>query len=172
VFKTEHEGVVAKRMDSKYVPMEEGSHGRLQLWIKIKHVYLRVCDVQGYCSDGEGRISGMLRNLVLTYEEKYCGTVGGGFDDTDRIKLKAFFDNHPKVAAPYGISSQVRGHDLIYVPNTGLRVEVAYQEIMPSGILYALRCKQIFYPQQVQLPKENTEATEWFQKRYPLMFRT
>jgi ATP-dependent DNA ligase len=173
LFQKAHEGIVAKQKGSRYVPMIEGSSSsRPEWWIKIKHAFLRICEAQGYCSDGSGRISGLLRNIVLTYEGKYCGTVGGGLDDSDRIQLKAFFDKYPKQPAPFNISSKVRGHDLVYVPNTGLRIETAYQEIMPTGCLYALRCKRIIYPEQVQLPKENTEATEWFQKRYPLMFKT
>jgi ATP-dependent DNA ligase len=151
MFKGEPEGIVAKLKDSPYVPMDEdtGSDRRPRLWIKIKHTYIEIVNVEGYCSDSEGRLSSVeLRNLVVTKNGEYVGTVGGGFSDSDRVKLKQFFGKYQTMNAPYALASKVKSaRTFVYVPNTGLQLRIAYQEITANNIRYAPRCLDILWPQ-------------------------
>lgn len=111
-------------------------------------------DVAGYCTESEGRLAAaglVMRNVVITYKGKYCGKAGGGFADAERRQLKAFFDQFPtQTNVPIDIIGHMN-HNFMYIPNTGLKLEIAYQEVLPSNILYCLRCIRIIYPQKVSI---------------------
>lgn len=108
-------------------------------------------DVVGYCLEAQGRLSGQMRNLVITDENgEYKGTVGGGFSDQERREVKAFLDSQPSAAAPYSLSSKVK-HQFLYKPNTGLKLLACFQETMPSGIIFQPRMIKLEYPQSVKV---------------------
>jgi bifunctional non-homologous end joining protein LigD len=90
------EGIVAKRLDSPYVP---GTRSRD--WLKIKHRRRQEFVVAGW-SRGEGGRSGTFGSLILGYYERrhserkkgdprprfiYAGRVGTGFDDAALTRI-------------------------------------------------------------------------------------
>jgi bifunctional non-homologous end joining protein LigD len=79
------EGIIAKRLDSKYTPGR-----RTHSWVKVKNVR-RTDVVIGGWLEGEGRRGGRLGALVVGYHEdgalKYAGRVGTGFDEAELDRL-------------------------------------------------------------------------------------
>jgi ATP-dependent DNA ligase len=152
LFLTEPEGIVAKEKDSEYVEMDEdsSSSNREKLWLKIKHTFIVIRDIAGYSLEAEGRLTGKLRNLVMLDNGVFCGTVGGGFSDNERIKVKAFLDQYPDQSAPISLTTKLK-HQFVYKPSNQLKVRVAYQELTPANILYQPRMIELIYPQIVQL---------------------
>jgi bifunctional non-homologous end joining protein LigD len=79
------EGIIAKRLDSKYTPGR-----RTHSWVKVKNVR-RTDVVIGGWLEGEGRRGGRLGALVVGYYEdgelKYAGRVGTGFDEAELDRL-------------------------------------------------------------------------------------
>lgn len=156
MFQAEPEGIMAKLKASKYIEMDEGvaSTQRPRYWIKIKHTFLRCFDVAGYCLEAQGRLSGQMRNLVITENGEYRGTVGGGFSDQERREARAYLDRFPTVNPPWTLSSKVK-HQWLYKPTSGLKLTAAYQAVMPSGIIFQPRMMGLIYPQCVAVAKEN-----------------
>jgi len=76
------EGVIAKRLDSLYLPGK-----RTDAWVKIKRQQLVPCVVVGFLEDDLGD----LRSLILASEEngalRYVGRVGSGIDEALRTRL-------------------------------------------------------------------------------------
>jgi DNA ligase D-like protein (predicted ligase) len=76
------EGVVAKRIDSRYVPGK-----RLDSWIKVKRNATFDCAIIGFTPKGTDDF----RNLILAMAEdgelRYAGKVGTGFDMKTRDRL-------------------------------------------------------------------------------------
>jgi ATP-dependent DNA ligase len=138
MFLSEPEGMMAKLKSSKYVPMDEDSSNRPRLWIKIKHTFIKIVDVMGYCTEAGGRLSGKARNFVIAENGVYRGTVGGGFTDQEREEARAFLDASPNADAPYWIMKNMK-HPYVHKPDSGLKMSVIYQEFMPSGILFQPR---------------------------------
>jgi bifunctional non-homologous end joining protein LigD len=72
------EGIVAKRLDSRYEP-----GARSRNWLKVKVVFDADVVVAGW-TEGEGRREGTLGSLVMAvYDQgrlRYVGNVGTGFD--------------------------------------------------------------------------------------------
>jgi len=78
------EGVIAKRLDSRYVP------GRSTAWIKVTDVRPQEVVIGGW-RPGEGRREGVIGALLLGVPEddglRFVGSVGTGFSDTDLENL-------------------------------------------------------------------------------------
>jgi bifunctional non-homologous end joining protein LigD len=78
------EGVIAKRLDSRYQP------GRSPVWIKITDVRPQEVVIGGW-RPGEGRREGVLGALLLGIPDggglRFVGSVGTGFSDTDLESL-------------------------------------------------------------------------------------
>ncbi|MEV4317007.1 non-homologous end-joining DNA ligase [Actinocrispum sp. NPDC049592] len=78
------EGVIAKRLDSRYVP------GRSTAWIKVADVRPQEVVIGGW-RPGEGRREGVLGALLLGIPEgdglRFVGSVGTGFSDADLESL-------------------------------------------------------------------------------------
>jgi bifunctional non-homologous end joining protein LigD len=94
------EGIVAKRLDSRY---ESGR--RSSAWRKIKHE-LRQEFVIGGWSPGEGRRSGGIGALLLGYYETdgslhYAGKVGTGFSERELERLDALLAPIEQVSSPF-----------------------------------------------------------------------
>ncbi|WP_405218937.1 ATP-dependent DNA ligase [Agrococcus sp. Ld7] len=83
----ELEGVIAKRVDSRYL-----SGRRSRDWLKLKHVRAREVVVVGWL-EGNGALSGTVGSLVLALPGedgglRYAGRVGTGLTDAQRGKLR------------------------------------------------------------------------------------
>lgn len=82
------EGVVAKRLDSTYVPGQ-----RSRAWVKIKRVARDEFIVAGF-TPGEGRRAGSIGSLALGLPVeggglRYVGNVGTGFTDRELRRLES-----------------------------------------------------------------------------------
>jgi len=94
------EGVVAKRLDSRY---ESGR--RSSAWRKIKHA-LRQEFVIGGWSPGEGWRSGRIGALLLGYYDddgalRYAGKVGTGFSEKELERLEALLASLERGESPF-----------------------------------------------------------------------
>lgn len=81
------EGVVAKRLTSKYRPGRRSTE-----WLKIKNVLRQEVVIGGWLP-GQGRLEGELGSLLVGYHGPdgtltFAGKVGTGFDDATRRMLR------------------------------------------------------------------------------------
>lgn len=81
------EGVIAKRLTSKYRPGRRSTE-----WLKIKNVLRQEVVIGGWLP-GQGRLEGELGSLLVGYHGPdgaltFAGKVGTGFDDATRRMLK------------------------------------------------------------------------------------
>jgi bifunctional non-homologous end joining protein LigD len=83
------EGVIAKRLNSRYLPGR-----RTDAWIKIKKGLEFLCLVIGFEPSGKDDF----RNLIVAHEQggmlRYVGKIGSGFDNAVRKKLNAWLWSH------------------------------------------------------------------------------
>jgi DNA ligase D-like protein (predicted ligase) len=83
VCEQEMEGIVAKKLESKYLPGR-----RSEAWIKIKRRQSAYCLILGFLPDGDD-----LKSLILATEEggqlHYVGRVGSGWSEAKRKELNA-----------------------------------------------------------------------------------
>jgi bifunctional non-homologous end joining protein LigD len=87
------EGIVAKRLDSRYLPGK-----RTDAWIKVKRHQDMPCVVFGFVPDEEGRRD--FRALVIAAPGaggalRCVGKVGSGFDEDARAIVNAYLWSHP-----------------------------------------------------------------------------
>jgi len=83
------EGLVAKRLDSRYVP-----GGRTRAWLKVKNTRSQDLVIGGWLP-GRGRREGTLGAILVGYWEgdgderrlRYAGRVGSGFSDAELDRL-------------------------------------------------------------------------------------
>ncbi|MDH4077252.1 MAG: hypothetical protein OEW29_15080, partial [Acidimicrobiia bacterium] len=96
------EGVVAKRLDSRYQP-----GGRSREWIKVK-VRLHQELVVGGWLPGQGALTGRIGSLLVGYHEpgtggagrlRFAGAVGSGLTDKHRELLRPRF--RPRPTSPF-----------------------------------------------------------------------
>ncbi|TPJ81971.1 DNA ligase D [Mesorhizobium sp. B2-5-13] len=124
-----HEGVIAKRADSRYVG------DRTSSWLKIKCTKRQEFVVGGYRPSDSGR--GMASLILGTYENGklvYRGRVGTGFTEAMRDKILAQLEKRrlekPAFAAvPRDIARRARW------VKPELVAEVTYSEVTPDGSL-------------------------------------
>ncbi|MBA2637741.1 MAG: DNA ligase D [Solirubrobacterales bacterium] len=93
------EGVVAKRLDSRYEPGR-----RSACWVKIKHAG-RVDVVVGGWEPGQGRRRGQIGSLLVGVPEtgglRFAGKVGTGFTDAELDRLRALLEPLRRDASPF-----------------------------------------------------------------------
>jgi bifunctional non-homologous end joining protein LigD len=93
------EGVIAKRLDSRYIP---GS--RSPLWIKLKHVRSQEVVIGGFTKGGGSR-SGSIGALLLGVADlsglRYVGKVGSGFDSEELRSLGTALSKIPAKVSPF-----------------------------------------------------------------------
>lgn len=97
------EGVVAKRLDSRYAPGRRSPH-----WLKVKNVR-RASLVIGGWLEGEGNRSGRLGALLLGFHDReedgfplrYAGRVGTGFDSTELARLGDLLKARARSDSPF-----------------------------------------------------------------------
>ncbi|MGB7159283.1 MAG: hypothetical protein WBD40_14540, partial [Tepidisphaeraceae bacterium] len=87
------EGVMAKRLDSRYFPGK-----RTDAWVKIKRHQDMPCVVFGFVPDEENRKD--FSSLVIAAPDaggalRWVGRVGSGFNEAARAAVNAFLWSHP-----------------------------------------------------------------------------
>jgi DNA ligase D-like protein (predicted ligase) len=123
----ELEGVVAKRLQSRYLPGR-----RSDSWLKIKRSQKVYCAIIGFMPDGDDSI----RSLVVALEEEgaltYAGRVGSGLDTAKRAQLSALLRARlrPDPLIPCPVK------DALFV-EPGLYCAVSFLERTPAGELRA-----------------------------------
>ncbi|HEX9815844.1 MAG TPA: non-homologous end-joining DNA ligase [Candidatus Thermoplasmatota archaeon] len=135
------EGIVAKRLDSVYVP---GTRSRD--WLKIKHRRRQEFVVGGW-TRGEGGRSGTFGALVLGYYDRrasetgprdakprlvYAGRVGTGFDDATLRRLLEQLKGIERASNPFGEGDP--GNEVTFV-EPRLVAEVSFTEWTHLGQL-------------------------------------
>jgi bifunctional non-homologous end joining protein LigD len=103
------EGVVAKRLDSRYAPgRRDGS------WLKIKHSQRQELVIGGW-TEGRRARQGRLGALELgvhdpkTGELKYAGRVGTGFDEAELDRLARLLEPLARRSSPFAGRQPARG---------------------------------------------------------------
>jgi bifunctional non-homologous end joining protein LigD len=131
------EGIMAKRLDSKYLPGR-----RTRDWLKIKTHTEQEFVVVGY-TKGTGRRASSFGALVLGYyvsnQLVYAGNVGTGFNSKEIEKLLAKLRPLRRDSAPFREvpkMPKVRKNDVIWVEPT-LVAEVEFAEWTHDGRLRA-----------------------------------
>lgn len=126
----ELEGVVAKRLASRYLPGK-----RTDSWLKIKRTQEVLCVILGFLPDGERD----LRSLVIGIEEAgvlvYAGRVGSGLDDGTRGDLNERL--RPLVVATPVIEVPSQGPEPVLWAEPRLFCRVKFLERTPDGQLRA-----------------------------------
>jgi bifunctional non-homologous end joining protein LigD len=134
------EGVVAKRVDSRYRPGERSNE-----WRKVKVTVGQELVVGGWLT-GNGRLAGRLGSLLVGYHDepggplRYAGRVGSGIDDATRTRIETTLgplrrDDPPFVETP-------RLPDPVWT-DPELVVEVGFHEWTSAGLLRAPRFRGI-----------------------------
>jgi bifunctional non-homologous end joining protein LigD len=96
----ELEGVIAKRLDSPYLPGK-----RTSAWVKVKNICSTDVVVGGWLP-GEGGRSGRLGAFVIGIpdddgELRYAGRVGTGFTEAELVRLRAMLEPLARPDSPF-----------------------------------------------------------------------
>ena len=123
------EGVVAKRLDSPYLPGR-----RSPCWLKVKNVRREDVVVGGWLP-GEGkrreRIGALLVGVPEDGRLRYAGRVGTGFSDAELDRLAAVLEQRPD--SPFG-GEPALPRDAVFVEPTRV-AEVEFTEWTSDGML-------------------------------------
>jgi bifunctional non-homologous end joining protein LigD len=125
------EGVVAKRVDSRYEPGR-----RSRAWLKIKHQLRQELVVGGWLP-GEGSRAGTFGALLLGYQDddgllQYAGRVGTGFDADALELLLERLGPRARSESPFARGSVPRGARFV---EPDLVVEVRFSEWTHDGVI-------------------------------------
>ncbi len=126
------EGVVAKRLDSRYSPGL-----RSDAWRKIKSVQHAYCAIIGYLPRGEDDLQSLLVAMEEEGSLRYAGRVGTGFSDAVRRGLAG------------RLAARRRRQPLVPCPEKGVWVEpglycrVAFADRTGAGLLRAPRFEEL-----------------------------
>jgi bifunctional non-homologous end joining protein LigD len=124
------EGVVAKRLDSRYEP---GSRG--PAWIKVKHTRRQEFVIGGWLRAEMGRSSALGALLVGYWDEtglRYAGKVGFGYSEADRTQLRERLVPLQREDSPFTGRQPVK--NAIFVDPV-LVAEIEFREWTGSGML-------------------------------------
>jgi bifunctional non-homologous end joining protein LigD len=93
------EGVIAKRLDSRYYPGR-----RSREWLKVKNFHRQEVVIGGWVA-GQGRLTGVFGALLVGYYDdsklRYAGKVGTGFDQSAREMLQKKLDQLHTDTSPF-----------------------------------------------------------------------
>jgi bifunctional non-homologous end joining protein LigD len=124
----ELEGVVAKRVDSRYEPGR-----RSTAWVKVKN-QLRQEFVVGGWQPGEGGRTGSIGSLLIGYFDgdvlHYAGKVGSGLTQAEIARLEARFASTARSESPFGAGRVPKG---VHFVEPELVVDVRFTEWTNSG---------------------------------------
>ncbi|MEV0650741.1 non-homologous end-joining DNA ligase [Phytomonospora sp. NPDC050363] len=131
------EGVVAKRLDSPYLP-----GARSSAWVKVKHLVTGDYLVGGWTSDRRA-----LSSLVLGERTPeglvYRGRVGTGFDERTQRTLVAELEPLAVERSPFAGEVPRKDAGGVRWVRPELTVEVAYAEVTPQGRVRHARFNRI-----------------------------
>ncbi|HEY1854433.1 MAG TPA: DNA ligase D [Solirubrobacterales bacterium] len=128
------EGIVLKRLDSRYVPGK-----RTGAWLKVKNLGRQEFVIGGWLP-GEGRRKGTLGALLLGYRDpdgdssgelRYAGKVGTGFSEGDLRELLERLRPLARRSSPFGR----RGPRAAHYVEPALVAEVSYRELTADGMI-------------------------------------
>lgn len=134
------EGIVAKRLDSRYEPGR-----RSGAWIKVKNVRRQEVVIGGWLP-GQGARRGHLGALLAgVYEHgeagkarlRYVGRVGTGFDETELARLDELLGPLARESSPFGAGARLPREACFCEP--ALVAEVGFAEWTRTGTLRAPR---------------------------------
>ena len=88
------EGLVAKRLDSRYLPGR-----RSRAWLKVKNIRSQELVIGGWLP-GQGRRAGTIGAILVGYHEdddggrrlRYAGRVGSGFTEAELERLAGMLE--------------------------------------------------------------------------------
>ena len=132
------EGVVAKRVDSRYLPGR-----RSDAWVKIKRRVHYHCVVLGFLDKEQGTDFQSL--LIATEHEagsglRYAGRVGTGFDEEQRREINALLRSHrsmaPLLPPPADLSARHQWDQVCWVEPV-LFCVVSCLELTSAGVMRA-----------------------------------
>ncbi len=124
-----HEGVMAKRRDSPYLPGV-----RSRAWLKVKAQREERFAVIGYLPrPGEAAVSSLLLGERAGGRWRYRGRVAAGLGERARRALHAELSRLPPLGAPVAGAVPARAR----LVRTGLRARVRYQDLTRAGLLRA-----------------------------------
>lgn len=130
------EGLVAKRLDSKYRPGE-----RSPSWVKVRNRDRQEFVVGGW-SEGEGSRKGTFGALLLGFYKDgarkltFAGRVGTGFDDEALVAFRQSLDRRPRKACPFDSSIDGdEGGGVVHWVDPELVGEVEFSGLTPQGHL-------------------------------------
>jgi bifunctional non-homologous end joining protein LigD len=127
------EGVVAKRLDSRYEPGRRSS-----AWLKVKNRPSQEAVVGGWLP-GQGRREDRIGSLAVGYYEadelRYAGQVGSGFKEDDLQRLAGLLEPLRREGSPFAGSRQPPKGTIFAEPR--LVVEVEFAEWTRSKTLRA-----------------------------------
>jgi bifunctional non-homologous end joining protein LigD len=128
------EGVVAKRLDSRYLPGK-----RSDLWTKVKNFRTQEVVIAGW-KPGAGRREGTVGSLLLGIHDDdgnlvYAGHVGTGFSDRVLDELSAMLGRLERKTSPYSTDiPRADAKDAHWV-TPSVVAEVRFGEWTPDGRL-------------------------------------
>jgi bifunctional non-homologous end joining protein LigD len=132
------EGLVLKRLDSRYVP-----GGRGGAWLKVKHSMRQELVIGGWVP-GEGRREGQLGALLMGYfdpepeEEgeglRYAGKVGTGFSDADLSELLKRLSPLERETSPFAGRQPPKPKAAHFV-EPRLVAEIEFSEMTSDGMV-------------------------------------
>ena len=120
VVQRQEEGLILKRLESRYEPRRSYS------WLKLKNWRHDICDVVGF-TPGKNTRSIYFGSLVLVKDGKFRGRVGSGFSDWELRTIKEKLDESEKMEKPFEI-----GQNWTAV-KTDLKVKVKYYKITKAA---------------------------------------
>jgi bifunctional non-homologous end joining protein LigD len=141
------EGVVAKRLDSPYLPGR-----RADAWLKVKPAHGQELVVGGWLA-GAGRLDGRLGSLLVGYHDdgggddgndherlRFAGRVGSGLDEGTRTQLEQRLAPLLRGTSPFRAVPKLPGPTWV---EPIVVVEVAFQNWTTAGVLRAPRFRGI-----------------------------
>lgn len=125
------EGVVAKRLDSPYLP-----GARSRSWLKVKNHQAQELVVAGWVP-GKGAREGELGALLLGYYDnegrlRYAGRVGTGFRAAELVRLRGLLAPIRRDSSPFDPAPRIR--DATYV-EPRLVAQVRFTEWTKAGVV-------------------------------------
>ncbi len=139
------EGVLAKRLDSRYRP---GARGRD--WLKVKNVNRQELVIGGWLP-GRGRRTGKIGALLMGYHAedggrqllRYAGRVGTGFDEPELERLAAELGRRKRRSSPFGKHGEQPPREARFVePELIAEIEFSHwtrQDILRHSVYKGLR---------------------------------
>lgn len=104
------EGIVAKRLDSPYLPGERSVH-----WIKVRAVRRADCVVGGFVPKGERHLKSLLLGLYDADRLVYVGRVGTGFSLEENRSIRAALESLRAPDPPFAATPREAAKEAVWV---------------------------------------------------------